>query len=209
MLAKLKIVLYIVFVSGLFFVRNSHAHILIAAAVFLASLFALPAKKLKGGLFPISVFLLFTFAGNLFFHSGRIIFSHGFLSISAEGLELAGVRTLRVFSMIFAAKLLTTMLSPDELVQSLQSILSPLERIGIPVKDFFSIMGLTLKSFPALMTYLLKTYREETKNSGIKGFRKRIGHMAAFLMPVFVKSIRSPEIFFVSSDCAGPSEEKR
>jgi energy-coupling factor transport system permease protein len=169
----------------------------------------LPVKKMKSGLFPILFFLLFTLAGNLFFHSGRIIFSHGFLSITDEGVRLAGIRTLRVFSMIFAAKILTTVLSVDRLIHSLEGIMGPLEKIGIPIRDFFSVMGLTLKSFPALMTYLLKTYREEAKNNDVQGFRKRMGHMAAFLMPVFVKSIQSPETFFVSPECADPLEQKR
>lgn len=209
MLARVAIFFYIVFVVGLFFISDSHAHIFIGAAVFLVSLFVLPAKKVKSGLLPIFLFLLFTFAGNLFFHSGRIIFSHGFLSVTDEGVQLAGIRTLRVFSMIFAAKLLTGALAFDRLLLSLESLLGPLEKIGIPVTDFFSVMGLTLKSFPALMTYLLKTYREEAKNSGTRGFLERMRHMAAFLMPVFVKSIRSPETFFASPDCAEPSEEKR
>lgn len=188
--------------------RDIRAHVLVAAAVLLSSLFVLPRGKLKSGLFPILTLLLFTFAGNLFFHAGRIVFSHGFLSVTDEGVQLAGIRTLRVFSMIFGAKLLTTVLSVDQLILSLESILRPLEKIGVPVKDFFSVMGLTLKAFPALMTYLLRTYREETKGNRVQGFRKRIGHMAAFLMPVFVQSIRSPEIFFVSQDCADLSEEK-
>ncbi len=194
--------------SALFLIRGTYAQALIGAAVFLTSLIALPAKKMKGGLFPIIIFLLFTFAGNLFFHPGRIIFSHGFLSISDEGVQLACVRTLRVFSMIFAAKLLTTVLSPDQLILSLEGILSPLERVGIPIQDFFSIMGLTLKSFPALMTYLLRTYRDEMRNNHLRGFRKRMGHMASFLMPVFVKSIRSPEIFFLPRGDSDSSEEK-
>ena len=111
--------------------------------------------------------------------------------------------------MIFAAKILTTVLSVDRLIHSLEGIMGPLEKIGIPIRDFFSVMGLTLKSFPALMTYLLKTYREEVKNNDVRGFRKRIAHMASFLMPVFVKSIRSPETFFVSPDCADSLEQKR
>lgn len=195
---RLKISLYVVFIVSLFFVQGIYLHAFTAAVVFILVLAALPLGKIKSGLFPITLFLLFTFAGNLFFHSGRIIYSSGFLSVTDEGLLLAGVRTLRVFSMIFAAKLLTGMLSVDEMIHSLESILRPLERIGVPVRDFFSVMGLTLKFFPALMTYLLKEYREHMKNDEIGDFRERMRHMASFLMPVFVKSILSPESFFVS-----------
>ncbi|GAB4415505.1 MAG: hypothetical protein OHK0032_11640 [Thermodesulfovibrionales bacterium] len=142
------------------------------------------------------VFLLFTFAGNLFFHSGRIIYGNGLLSVTDEGLRFAGIRTLRVFSMIGGAKILTALLPPDKMIQAMDRILRPLERIGLPVRDFFSIMGLTLKSFPLLTDYLLRTYREDIKKNELRGFRNRIRHMASFLMPIFVKSIRSPENFF-------------
>ena len=109
--------------------------------------------------------------------------------------------------MIGAAKILTATLSVEELVRSLEEILRPLERIGIPIKDFFSIMGLTMKSFPALMTYLLKEYREQMKDGDVRGIRHRIGRVASFLMPVFVRSIQSPESFFVSPDAPDPAEK--
>lgn len=167
-----------------------------AAAVFLAALILLPVRRMKSGLFPITIFLLFTFGGNLFFHSGRVIYSNDFLTVTEEGLRFAGVRTLRVFSMLYGAKLLTGLLSMDRMIDAFESILKPLERIGVPVKDFFSITALTLKSFPVLIEYLGKAYREDTKNNNIEGFRKRIRHMVSFMLPVFVKTIRSPESFF-------------
>ena len=199
---RFKITLYVVFIVSLFFVQSIYIHVFTAVAVFIFSLAALPPGRMKSGLFPIALFLLITFAGNLFFHSGRIIYSSGLLSITDEGLLLAGIRTLRVFSMIFAAKVLTAVLSVDEMILSLEGILRPMEKLGLPVKDFFSVTGLTLQSFPPLMTYLLKEFRENMKNDGIRGVRQRMRHMVSFLMPVFVKSIQSPESFF-------EAEEKR
>lgn len=115
---------------------------------------------------------------------------------------VAGIRTLRVLSMIFAAKILTGILSMDDMIHALETVLKPLERIGLPVKDFFCVMGLTLKAFPLLMNHLLKTYREEIKDHENRGFRRRMRHMVSFLLPVFVESVRSPEAFFF------PSEQK-
>ncbi len=200
MYARLKIWLYVVFLVTLFIVQDIGLHILAAGTVLFFALVILPPKKLKSGSLPIFLFLLFTFGGNLFFHSGRILYSGGFFSITDEGLSLAGLRTLRVFSMIFAAKILTSVLTVDEMIQAMARMLGPIERIGLPVKDFFSVMGLTLKSFPLLMAHLLKTYREETVNNEVRGFTKRLRHTVSFLMPVFVKSIRSPESFFESQN---------
>jgi energy-coupling factor transport system permease protein len=196
LLSEIKISLYIFLVIGLFFLQDLSAHLVAAFIVFLLAVVLLPFRKLKGGFFPINIFLLFTFAGNLFFHPGRIIYSNSFLYVTDEGFRFASVRTLRVFSMLFGAKILTGLLPVDEMVRAFERILSPLQRVGVPVKDFFSVMALTLESFPVLIDYLGKTYKEDARNKEIRGFRMRIRHMVSFMMPVFVKSMRSPESFF-------------
>lgn len=196
MLARLSISLYILFVVCLFFVQDVTVHLYVAAAVFAIALILLPLKKMKRGLFPITIFLLFTFGGNLFFHFGRIVYSNSFLSVTDEGLLFAGVRTLRVFSMLYGAKILTGLLSIDRMINAFENMLNPLQRIGVPVRDFFSVTAMTLKSFPVLIDYLGRAYREDAGNNNIRGFRQRVRHMVAFMMPVFVKSIRSPESFF-------------
>lgn len=195
LLPLLKISLYVVFALSLFFIRNIYSHLFIALSVSFF-LLLLPFRAIKGGLIPIIVFLLFTFGGNIFFHPGRIIYGNGFLSITDEGIRFASIRTLRVFSMIGGAKILTSLLPPGEMIKAMDRILRPLERIGLPVSEFFSIMGLTLKSFPLLTDYLLRTYREDIKKNELRGFLSRVKHTALFLMPIFVESIRSPEKFF-------------
>lgn len=184
-------------------------HSITALTVVCSAVIVLPLKRVKGGIVPITLFLLFTFAGNLFFQPGRILYGNDLLSVTDEGLLMAAIRTLRILSMIFAAKILTGILSMDEMIHSLETVLKPLERIGLPVKDFFCVMGLTLKAFPILMNHLVKTYREEITNHDNHGFRKRMRHMVSFLLPVFVESIRSPEAFFVSSEHSTPSKEKK
>ena len=196
------------FVITLFFVQGMVFHGITALTVFCIAMVVLPFKRVKSGLIPITLFLLFTFAGNFFFQPGRILYGNGLLSVTDEGLLLAGIRTLRILSMIFAAKIMTGILSMDEMIHSLETLLKPLERIGLPVKDLFCMMGLTLKAFPLLMNHLVKAYREEIKNHVNYGFRRRMRHMVSFLLPVFVESIRSPETFFVSSGHSSPSKEK-
>lgn len=197
------ILVYAVFTASLFIATNIYFHFF-TAFIILSLLFMLPLNKVKNGLLPIAFFLVFTFGGNLFFHSGRIIYDAGFFSITDEGLRISGIRALRVFSMIFGAKILTHLSPVNEIVQAIERTFRPLEKTGLPVKDFFSVMGLTLKAFPVLVNYISKAYREDVKSGEICGFRGRIRHMVFFLMPIFIKSIRSPESFFVSeSDGTG------
>lgn len=194
LLSGLKFLLYLIFVAGLFFFSSVKAQAIIALLV-LISLAFLPNKKITHGLIPITMFIFFTFMGNVFFHSGKIIYEKWVFSITDEGLKMACIRTLRVFSMIGSAKAFTAVLTLEEMTACLAKILRPFEKAGVPVSRFFNIMGLTAKFFPVLSDYLLKEYRKDLSNNNIRGFRNRLRHLALFLMPVFVRTVVSPETF--------------
>jgi len=153
-------------------------------------------KILKKGWIPISLFLTFTFFSNLLFRHGKVLCTAGPLIVTAEGLTDASVKTLRILFMIAGAKLLTGTTSVESLTRAFGRLLKPLQYAGIPVNEFISTMGLTLKSLPMLKKQFLTMYRERTQQGTIRGFVNRARVVSAFLMPLFVKSIQTPEQFF-------------
>jgi len=159
-------------------------------------LLRIPFASVKKGWLPISLFLLFTFLSNLFFSHGKILYSIGSIAVTEEGLRLAAIRTLRVFLMVAGAKILTATTALGVMVEVLRKTLSPFEKIGLPVGDFFSVMGLTLKCFPRLMDYLSESYRTHKNNMKSKGFWEKANIVTSFLLPTFIQSIQSPEMFF-------------
>jgi hypothetical protein len=52
-----------------------------------------------------------------------------------------------------------------------------------------------MKSLPRLKEQVVREYRATVKDRKITGFRNRAKVISSFLMPLFVKSIRSPETF--------------
>jgi len=192
---EIKIVLYIIFIFCLFLIKDVTVYLFITVAI-LIFLLRLPFKSLKSGWIPISLFLLFTFLSNVLFQHGRILYSKGPLVITEEGLNIASLRTMRIFFMIAGAKILTATTQIDLLIGAIGKILKPLERLGIPVIDFFSIMGLTMKSLPRIKDQIAETYKEKVRGEDVKGFWNRVKVISFFLMPLFIKSIQSPEIFF-------------
>jgi energy-coupling factor transport system permease protein len=155
-----------------------------------------PFRTLKSGWIPISIFLCFTFLSNVLGREGKVLFSSGAFMITQEGIEIASLRTLRVLLMIGGAKILMSSANADDVIRGLGRLLSPLEKVGLPVKDFFHTMGLTMKCFPVLKEMAAETYREKVKTAAAKGFWDKARVVASFLMPMFVKSIRTPEVFF-------------
>jgi energy-coupling factor transport system permease protein len=192
---EIKIVLYIIFTVFLFVVDDLKIYFLLL--VLLCALFTrLPFKSVKSGWIPITIFLCFTFLSNVLGRQGKILFSSGAFVITQEGVDIASLRTLRVLLMIGGAKVLMSSAKTDDVINGLGRLLGPLEKLGLPVKDFFHTMGLTMKCFPVLKEMAAETYREKVKTSSANGFWEKARVVASFLMPMFVESIQSPEVFF-------------
>ena len=192
---EVRIVLYVLFVIFLFVVADLTVYLFVLAVLSLL-LLKIPFKTLKSGWIPISIFLSYTFLSNVVGRPGKIAFSWGTLSVTDEGINIAAVRTLRVLFMIGGAKLMMASARSEETIEGLGKLLRPLEKLGLPVKDFFETMALTVKCFPVLKDMAFETYRQNIKTAHARGFWGRARVISAFLLPMFAKSLQSPELFF-------------
>ena len=205
---ELKIVSYFFFVALLFVFDNLNVYLFSSAALGLFFL-RMPSRAVKSGWLPISLFLLFTFMSNIIGRHGRVLLTTGWFLVTDEGLNIAAIRTLRVFLMIGGAKVLMASATAEEMVEGLGRLFGPLERVGLPVKDFFHTMGLTMKCFPVLKKMASEAYRENMQTSAEKGFWGRARNVSAFLMPLFVRSLQYPESFFEKQQHAQPAGAER
>ncbi len=195
MIPEISIILYILFIVTLFVVNNLTVYFFIFLILCLLFL-KVPSRTLKSGWVPITLFLAFTSLSNVINRHGKILFSVGSVVITDEGIHIAALKGLRVFFMIMGAKILMASSKTDDIVRGLGRLLYPMERIGIPVKDFFHTMGLTIKCFPVLKNMAMETYRKNVKTAELKGFWDRARIVSLFLLPLFVESIQHPEVFF-------------
>jgi energy-coupling factor transport system permease protein len=199
LLPEIKILFYIFFVVLVSTVSDLTAY---AVIFFIICLFLLkvPFRAVKSGWIPIGIFLIFTFISNILHQHGRILFSSGPVVITEEGLHIASIRTLRILYLIMGAKILIGTSKAEDIIHGLWSLLRPFERLGVPVKDFFYVMGLTLKCFPILKNKLHENYRQNITSANIKGIWNRTRAVSMFLLPMFVESIQAPERFFTEPE---------
>ncbi|MGC2062938.1 MAG: energy-coupling factor transporter transmembrane component T [Thermodesulfovibrionales bacterium] len=191
----IRIILYLVFAVSLYVIKNlSVFYILSGILIFF--LLRVPFKKLKAGWVPITLFLSFTLLSNLFNHHGKVLVAMGSFFITEEGLNAAVFRTLRLFLMIGGLKVLMAGTPTGDLVSALGRLFMPLERLGLPVKDLVHTMGLTLQCFPVLKDMGSELYRKQLALHEGKGFSGRVKVITSFMVPMFVMSVRTPEIFF-------------
>ena len=193
--AEARIVLYVLFVIFLFVVSNLTVYLAVMAVLFLL-LLRLPFRKVRAGWIPISIFLSYTFISNVVGRPGKIVFSWGPVSLTEAGLHIGAIRTLRVLFMIAGAKIMMASARSEETIEGLGRLLGPLEKTGLPIKDFFETMGLTVKCFPVLKDMAFDTYRKNMEAADARGFWGRAKVISAFLLPMFVESLQSPEAFF-------------
>jgi energy-coupling factor transport system permease protein len=207
--AELKIIVYVLFLISVFVIKDLTGYFFLLGILCLF-LLRLPAKTLRAGWLPISLFLLFTFISNVLGRQGRVLLSAGLLTVTDEGLNIAAFRTIRVGLMIGGAKVLMASTGAEDMVAALGRLFSPFERIGLPVKDFFHIMGLTVKCFPVLKNMASGAYQKNLRNADVRGFWGRARVISQFLMPLFVQSLQSPESFFKEADAVSdPSHEAK
>jgi len=150
-----------------------------------------------------------------------VVAAVGPVTITVDGLRIASLRALRVFDMVYAAKILTHVTPIEEMISSLKRVLRPLQRIGLPVHEFFSIMALTLQCFPVLKQKLYDRYSEKAKQrsgtstdvtgmkSLISNFRIAVALLASFMIPLFVESMADPEKFFMSANLTTDDKEDK
>lgn len=192
--ATIKILLYVLFVISLFIIKSPDILAVLTLAVS-PLLLAVPFRFVRQGWVPISLLLMFTFLSNVFFHQGKVLYHSGILILTEEGFTIAAVRTLRVFLMIIGAKIVIGTTSIESLVAAMGRMFRPLERFGLPVGEFFTTMGLVMKSLPKLTKEIAGVYREKMQEENISGFWNRIRTAAMVFSALFVRGLESPEKF--------------
>ena len=166
---KARILLYLLLVIAVFVSDSLEISLVILLAV-TASAFRVPISSLKRGLFPISLFLFFTFISNLLFQEGKVLYEIFGLAITDEGLRQGGRLTLRLFILIVGAKILTASTRSDDLINAMNGLLGPIGRIAF-VQELVYIMSLTLRLLPIIYNEAIELYRnmKSPDRVGIKG----------------------------------------
>jgi len=190
--ARTCIIGYLAYAVWVFATDDIRLVTLVSALLFILMV-VIPHRKLRGGVLPISMFLSVTFLSNALFNPGRIVYEMGPLLITEEGLRLATVRTLRVFLLIAGAKFLTVVITLEEAIVALGSLLSPMERLKIPVGSLFRTMALAVSMLPVIRDRIAEEYSMRTENMEDRDITAKVSVVFRFLLPLFFRSISDPE----------------
>ena len=200
-------ILWTVFYMTILFIADSFsayaAIILFTLAVIYLS--KVPVGFMLRGLKPIIVLVIFTAILNLFMTPGeKVLLSLGKVDITIEGAVLALKMALRIILLIVGSSLLMFTTTPTVLTGGLETLLSPLKKIGVPVSVFVMMMSIALRFIPTLLDETDKIMKAQASRGAdfeSGGPIKRVKAMLPVLVPLFVSAFSRADELAVAMEC--------
>ncbi|MBE6604855.1 MAG: energy-coupling factor transporter transmembrane protein EcfT [Ruminococcaceae bacterium] len=205
--ARMKVVLSVLYIVAAFLCKNvlSFAALLLSALLLLC-LSRLPLRIVLRSLRPLFFIMLFTAMLNLFFSGGEtVLVSFWRITIYVEGLYSALFMLVRILVLIFGTGVfLTYTTTPIALTDAIESLLSPLRILKVPVHEFAMMMSIALRFIPTLMEETAKIMNAQ-KARGVDfssgGLIKRAKALVPILIPLIVSSFRRADELAMAMEC--------
>ena len=152
-------------------------------------------KTILRSLRPLVVIIAFTAAISIFWAKGdELIFEYGAVHIYKEGIALAVFMVLRMVCIVSGSfVLLTYTTSPTALTDALESLISPLKRLGVPVHEFAMMMTIALRFVSPLIEETDRIIcAQKARGADFESGRiiSRIKTLVPVLIPLFVSAFR-------------------
>lgn len=184
----------LLFLISLFLIRNIWGYGI--ATLFLAFIIQsskVPFKYMIRGLRAVLLLLLITVLFNLFLTQGETLFQIWKLRITKEGLRTAVFMTFRLTYLLIGSSVMTLTTTPNHLTDGMESLLSPLKRIHVPVHEIAMMMSIALRFIPILMEEtdkIMKAQMARGADFESGNMMKKVKSLVPLLVPLFISAFR-------------------
>lgn len=161
-------------------------------------------KALLGGMKPVIFLLIFTAVLNMLYTPGTPLVSFWIFTITREGIFHAFFMVVRILMLICATFLLTYTTSPLALTDGLESLLSPLNKIRVPVHELAMIMSIALRFIPTLIEEtdkIMCAQRARGADFDSGGLIRKAKALIPLLVPLFISSFRRADELATAMEC--------
>lgn len=192
---RIKVLMTVAYIVATFLCKSFFAFVgLTVFSALLITISKLPMKMVLRSIKGILFIIVFTSAINIFMTKGEHLLTPETwkIRIYTEGLWQALFMILRITNLIIGTSiLLTYTTTPIALTDALESLLSPLKKLHLPVHDFAMMMTIALRFIPTLTEETEKIMcaqkaRGADFSSG--GLIKRAKALVPVLVPLFVSA---------------------
>ena len=184
----------LLFLISLFLIKNIWGYGI--ATLFLAYVIQsskVPFKYMIRGLRAVLLLLLVTVLFNLFLTQGETLFQIWRLRITKEGLRIAVFMAFRLTYLIIGSSVMTLTTTPNHLTDGMESLLSPLKRIHVPVHEIAMMMSIALRFIPILREEtdkIMKAQMARGADFESGNMIKKVKSLVPLLVPLFISAFR-------------------
>ena len=196
--ARVKLVLCLVFMVGIFFVVSFVGFAWLTLFLLLAIAFSkVPLKSILKSIKGIIILLALTVLLNVFFtKTGNLLWEWWIFQIYDEGLKFTAKMLLRLTYLVMGSSLLTLTTTPVDLTHAIESLMKPLRVVRFPVHELALIMSLTLSFIPSLIEEtdrIIRAKKARGANFDTGNLVKRAKAFVPILIPLLVGGFRRAE----------------
>lgn len=205
---RTKLILTVFYITAVFVSNNPTGFVVITAITLaLIILSGISFKVLWKSVKPILIILLVTAAINIFMTvgEGEPLLDLGFAKIYTEGIVKAFFMAYRVVIVIIGTSiLLTYTTTPISLTDGIESLLSPLKKMNVPVHAFAMMMSIALRFIPTLVEETEKIMNAQ--KSRVADFSngtlvQRAKALIPILIPLFASAFKRAEELATAMEC--------
>ena len=202
---RVKIIITIMYIVQIFLAKDflGFAAVVIALAVVIG-ISKVPVSFIFRGLKPIIIIILFTFIINMFMIDGKVLVKLGFLTITDEGLYTAFFMAVRLILLIIGSSMLTFVTKPMSLTDGIESLLSPMRKIGLPAHELAMMMTIALRFIPTLIEEtdkIMSAQKARGADMETGNILQKAKALIPILIPLFVASFRHAEELALAMEC--------
>ena len=203
---RTKLIALVVYIIALFsagsWLTYGVAFAFLAVSIALSKI---PLKAIVRGMKPLVFILIFTGILNLFFTAGEtVLVSFWKITITMEGVTRAIFMVIRILMLISATFLLTYTTSPISLTDGLESLLSPLKKIRLPVHELAMMMCIALRFIPTLIEETDKIISaQKARGADFENGKlmERVKALVPILVPLFISAFRRADELATAMEC--------
>ena len=203
---RTKLLAVILYIVALFNARGVVTYAIMAAVLAASVLLShVPFKSLTRGLKPVYIIVAFTAVMNLFFTAGTPVADVWLLRhVTVEGIVSAVQMILRIVLLIMGTFLMTYTTSPIALTDGLESLLSPLKKLRLPIHELAMMMSIALRFIPTLIEEtdkIISAQKARGADFETGNIFRRAKALIPILVPLFVSAFRRADELATAMEC--------
>ncbi len=204
---RAKILLAVLYIVIIFLAKSILSFgLLLVFSALLVAVSGISPRMVLGSMKALTFIIVFTAVINIFWMQGEtLLFSAGPVHIYLEGIVNAVLIVVRIMLLLICTSMfLTYTTTPIALTDGLEQLLSPLNRIHVPVHEFAMMMSIALRFIPTLMEEtekIMNAQKARGADFSEGNIINRAKALIPILVPLFVSAFRRADELATAMEC--------